>query len=426
MKIINLKPLVLLACAMIILFRVPGLIFTPRFYAEEGTLYFSTAYYFSNSFDWYKGLTQIQVGYFSIWPNLANTIAANIVKLDQAPIIVTIFSFIIQILPITIFLWGDSEFWDTNIQKIICILIYLFVPISTELWLNTITNQFIFGLITFLILHSKANQLPSFKWLFRILLLIGGLTGIVSCLLLPFYILMAFVEKKKERIIQTSIIGLTTFIQLIIVFLNISQRGGISSSLFQNLLLAPFTQSTGLLIFNYASTTKIYELYKFLMVENKPLLYLMIIVVAILHFLFLYIVYKKLPVKHIYKITLSGSYLVVLYFSLIGSLNYEYIRPGYGHRYFYTPNIILAISIFLNIDFRNGLTNMFNSNRNKIFIILTALPLVWGSIKFLNARSIDNAFCPKWKDELKKWEKNNNYQINTCPSDFGKIILRKK
>jgi len=86
----------------------------------------------------------------------------------------------------------------------------------------------------------------------------------------------------------------------------------------------------------------------------------------------------------------------------------------------------LAISIFLNIDFRNGLTNMFNSNRNKIFIILTALPLVWGSIKFLNARSIDNAFCPKWKDELKKWEKNNNYQINTCPSDFGKIILRKK
>jgi hypothetical protein len=107
-KVINSNLTILFISALIILLRVPSLITTPRFYAEEGTLYFATSYFYSHTNEWYKGITQLQVGYFSLWPNIANTIAANLVNLKNAPLVVTFFAFCIQLLPTIIILWGKS------------------------------------------------------------------------------------------------------------------------------------------------------------------------------------------------------------------------------------------------------------------------------------------------------------------------------
>jgi len=176
-------------------FRAPSFFFEPRFWGEEGVIYFSNA--FNNS--WYQALFTPHLGYFSLFNNIASTLAANIVPLKYAPLITTLLAFVVQVIPLAIVLWSRSELWGSAVKKAVGILIILFVPVTGEIWLATNLSQFYFSLITFLILmEDMGNASLRRVWCYRILLVLSGLTGVVSCFITPLFIFKAWTKKRKD------------------------------------------------------------------------------------------------------------------------------------------------------------------------------------------------------------------------------------
>ncbi|HET8706541.1 MAG TPA: hypothetical protein VFM46_09595, partial [Pseudomonadales bacterium] len=65
--------------------RRPELFSHPRFWAEEGSVYFANAWHFV----WYEVLFEPHLGYLSFFNNLAALIATT-VPLKHAPLVTTI------------------------------------------------------------------------------------------------------------------------------------------------------------------------------------------------------------------------------------------------------------------------------------------------------------------------------------------------
>ncbi|MGE5558288.1 MAG: hypothetical protein ACM3WV_06700 [Bacillota bacterium] len=208
--------------ALLMFLREPELLLQPRFWAEEGAVYFKTAY----DLPWYKSLFMPQQGYYGLFPNLV-AIIANLVPLEFAPGIATFFAFLVQLLPFVIIFWGKSSYWDTIWKKVLISLLVLFTWATNEVWLNTINSQFYLVLTTFLILLTDSAATSKKQNIFYyFMLVLSGLSGVVSTFLTPFFIYRAVKDKNKNAAVQAWIITGCAIIQaLVILYLALFQGG---------------------------------------------------------------------------------------------------------------------------------------------------------------------------------------------------------
>lgn len=204
---------VVLCGILLIIFREPELILYPRIWAEEGTIFYSFARHHSI----WDIFTTAHVGYLTLFNSIVSTIQTRFFSVENAATVSTYLGFLIQIIPVYIIAFTSNKFWDNAIKKTVCAFTFIIV-MAPELWLNTTNSHFILGLITFLIMVISATELSKFqKYFFRILLLIGGLTGPASIFFTPTFLLKAYREKNKEKYIQACIITLCAFIQAAII-----------------------------------------------------------------------------------------------------------------------------------------------------------------------------------------------------------------
>jgi hypothetical protein len=134
--------LLLLASTLVIVLRAPALFLEPRFWAEEGAIYFSYAF----RRPWYEVLFAPHLGYYALYPHLASLVATRTVELADAPLVTTSMALLAQLIPVTLILWSKAELWLGPARKIIGILIVIFTLSSGEIWLNSINSQFFFAL----------------------------------------------------------------------------------------------------------------------------------------------------------------------------------------------------------------------------------------------------------------------------------------
>jgi len=403
----------------IIVWRAPSLFLEPRLWAEEGTLYFAYAYHFANTPEWLNGLINIQLGYFSLWPNIASTVAANLFSLEQVPFVTTALALTVQLMAIAVILWGESKFWQTPIQKTICVLVVIFVPLSGEIWLNTINSQFVFGLIAFLILHSNADVRKPIKWWYRVLLLFSGLTGVVSCFLTPLFILRALAEKSRERAIQMGILVICVSVQATIQLLSlkdlVSARGaGIE---WQTLAAILWTQSIGLTIFGLKNALRFSALIVSADAHGSLEFTLISIIILSVEMMFIIILFICSTPKLSDRMTLIGSYLILIILSILGSLGtdkFEYVLPGYGQRYFYAPNIILMLIVAVSIQISTNLSGLKRQWRSILLAMLLASSLCWGVSQY-GSTTIAGADWPKWQEQVQMWRENPARPIQIWP-----------
>jgi hypothetical protein len=165
-------------CAGIVALRAPNLLTYPRFWAEEGSFYFSFTYthHFLQSLlfvDW-------RAGYLNAIASISAGVAAHLSSLESAPAVTLIASFIVQIIPFTIIAYGRSKAFRGIAKKLVACGIFLFAPhVIGEVWLNTINSQIYFDLIAILILIEDLERASALKrWAYRILLAFGGLSGV--------------------------------------------------------------------------------------------------------------------------------------------------------------------------------------------------------------------------------------------------------
>lgn len=435
MKILrnNWRWIVLILSLGMIVWRAPGLIVEPRFWAEEGTRYFRTAFAYSESPSWYRGLLQIQRGYFALWPNLAVTAAANLVPLEEAPRITTGLALLVQLAAIAALLWLECELWRHWAIKAISVLGMLFVPLSGEIWLNTINSQFVLAVISFVILHAHAQQSRLLQWFSRLLLGIAGLTGAVSILLTPLFLFKALHDKTRERTIQATILSASALLQAVIMLLAASDTQSTllmrwTDTDWQSLVSALWTQSIGLMLVGLENARSLAAWLSSLRATDAKAFNALCLVLAACAIGFLWAV--SLPLRRCHRITLLGSYLSLIVISIAGALPMDKLSimaPGVAERYFYAPNTILALTTIGSLQML--LEGKSQSARSRWMLvpigILMAASLTWGMLQFKPTTQFD-ANWPIWKQEVQIWRDRPEYELNVWPLGWKTPLTKKE
>ena len=403
--------ILLLGSILVIYLRAPILFHHPRFWAEEGTIYFWGSYHLP----WFQAILNNRIGYLNLIPSISSTIAANMLDIKYAPFATTIFAFLIQLSPILVILISRSFFWKNHSARIIGVLIVLFIPSTQESWLNTINSQFYLQLTSFLILMDVVPEKLFQKWFYRFLLLMAGLTGLPSLFLIPLFLYSYYREKQKERWIQLLILCFSGLIQTISIFTlsnsNILMRRFVFDIGIRSIILILWTRTIGLVFLGDNFTTQIAE-YLYPIVENQFLMLITPILLLLLEISFFYLLINTMQIEK--KILWLGGFLLTflpsVFFSVGSKPKIFLIYPIDSPRYFIVPTAIIMLAI---------LNNIFYSNKNRKIIssFLLSITLFWGLISYLTKHP-DNPNFPIWEKQVETWQVDNSYRIKIWPSGW--------
>ena len=357
---------VFIAALIAILMRHIDFFMYPRFWAEEGTEYFLDAY--NNGL---SALFHVHQGYFSLIPNLA-TYIATMLPLEDAPVATTFFALIVHIIPFYLIYISRSEFLATPMKKALASLSVLLVSHTAEIWLNTITSQFHFIIIVFIILLEHIDKLSmSKRYGFYLLILIAGLSGVPANILAPLFLYKYFVSKNKVNLHFLMILTFTTITQLIFIMTaegtGLERMGHVGFEALGNIFVSLFQ----------------HPVFYSLKVGYRTLLILPLV----------YIIIKYLSQKN-YFILFFGSSFLLTCIMVITSLE----MYG-GARYLYAPNVIFILGLLTGI-FDLSLPRAIR----RILGVYVAIAFFTGIQHFPVKGAIDSKAWVKWKDQVRLYQ----------------------
>ncbi len=407
---------ILAAILAVMFFREPSFFLSPRLWAEEGRDYFGNAYRYAHTELWYRGLSFLYAGYFSLWPNIATTVAANCVSLENVPYVTLLFSVTVQLIPFAIVLWSISAFWQSMDRKTAGILILLFAPISGEVWVSTILSQVFFAITTFLLLLEDAPVTALRRWIYRVLLLLGGLTGPISGILSPFFLHEAYREKSKERWIQTIVLATCAAIQTYIMFF-MSYRGTHSVFDIPAYILSLGTQSVGTVLLGRGGGKGVANVFLDAYDQSGYVCAAGVFVCSFVVGLILFFLSRGIPARE--RRILIGVYIfltIISFYGAIGEEKRHLITVGPGARYFYASNVILLLLVLARIRKPVRLGSLTAT-------VMLILSITLGMLDYKRTL-IQNNRWPQWKAEVQAWRKDPLRKVAVWPPN-RKITLQK-
>jgi hypothetical protein len=400
--------------------RAPALLAHPRFWAEEGSLYF--AYAFDHS--WYEALVKPYAGYFSLYVNCATLAAARFVTLPNAPLLTTIAAFLVQAISPAIIVWSQSELWRGTARKLAGLLIVLLAPLWGELWLNTINSQFFWSLTAFLILLEPVRQTTTIKRrVYCVALLIAGLTGVVSCFLAPLFVLKAWWERTRESIGHAAILLVCFAVQGAIAW-SLRNEPGVAHRL--GVLNPPtlasivWTNTVAWPLFGFDVARGFARLLYTALGTSGFQFTLIGVLLLLLELVFLWYVSSRVDRR--LRWLLLGTYglLTVLSAVFSGGSRPEktaLISPGYGGRYFYVPNVALLILLLANVRWP---TEPRFDHRSVVCAGLLAAALFFGARRYWEIPTAG----AEWTVEVAQWRANPTHRLRIWPQGWSVTLSK--
>jgi len=199
------KTLLLTLYALIVALRSPTLLIHGRIFAEEGPVYFRSAWMSSGL----QALLVPHLGYYSLWANLCGVLAT--LSLEHAAVVFVCCAFAAQLLAGYLVL--ECEAFEGFASKALALAVLLLAS-NLEVWLNTINSQFYFAICAAVIFVSQAGQLRLAR---NAALLLGGLTGPFVASLAPLFVVRAFLQKSKDAVVQASLLMACAVVQAVAV-----------------------------------------------------------------------------------------------------------------------------------------------------------------------------------------------------------------
>lgn len=407
--------LIISAC-FLIAYRQPAILNEPRFWAEEGTYFFSYAI----SHGWFDTVFHVVplFGFYSLAHNMAGLLA-TFVPLEQAPFVTTYLGFFSHLLPCCIVIVGNSPFWNTLPKKTLICLGILFIPFG-RMWLNTTYIHFTLALSVFLILLEEmesSNRLT--KNFYRVIIIISGLSGAVSCFLTPVYLLKAWHSRLNENILQASLLAFFSVVQVAVFIYTISNLDPNAQTRFVSFgydkLWSIIYFQFGIPFYGYhffnSEIIKSLDFRSFYVVfphvypylgkatilfkQSASLLSIFLVMAYTLFIVINQIRDKSLQLP-------AFSFLMMFGLSSVGSVN----MMG-GPRYTYVPCVIMLIMF---------LAEFYNKNsgilRKSISAFVILLMLLVSGYAYRNGTEV---YPPRWSDEIRTWQKDHNYKIKIWP-----------
>lgn len=396
---------VLAASIVGIIYRAPNLILHPRLWAEEGSWFFRFAY--EHSF--FEGLTFVlhTASYFVFSTNLLTTVATHTVPLEWAPHITMWGAFAIQLIPLTLVLFGRSALFSTPWRRVTGCAILLFAPShSATVWLTSLHSQVYWGTAAVLImLEDLADLTPARTWVYRLLLASAAVSSIYVSFLLPAFLLRAWRQRKREGWVQLGIVGAAVLLQALIV-LSFAHDDAISRKRFSHLevetLVFAAEHQIAYPLFGWRGINAIAEV---LGSRLAPA------------FLGLALVGITLPIfgrardpLGISRATLGLGFLSVFFATWLSSLNG---KPG--GRYAVVSGFIVLFIVLA------GLPEPLRVARWRAIIPIMLLGLAlgsgWDAYRDAYQLKCDGA-SSGWLTEVQRWREHPNHEIRICPEGW--------
>lgn len=428
--------ILLFVSVIIIVFRERRYFAFPRFWAEEGVIFFT----FAHSHGVFQSLFQPHLGYYSFYANLASILSVKLVSLEDAPLVTTTMALIGQCLPLSLVIFGQSPYWQGLIRKTAVLLVIFLAPLSYEVWLNSINTQFYLCLFAALLLlepHSDGDGTPK-RGVLRVCLLVAGLTGIMSCLLTPLYWLRAYVEKQKELMILAIILTACSLIQVAVVVMSTSGEVDSKAIMAMGVALpsrsfhwSPPTLGSILLVktilLDYLGPSltvpvakSVHSLYAKGGVGQQVFGYGSLL--GVVSFWGCLLRKCSCPARYI----VPGSFVLLVVpsvsFALVDTMA-VLISPYAAQRYFFVPNVLMLLMLCCAIQW-NGIMRL--SGGDLLLAVLFSLALFWGVSEFRHFSGKGNVYdlaWPHWKDEVAVWRKDSTYPLKIWPAPQWKMRL---
>ncbi|MRG54133.1 hypothetical protein GF108_00870 [Phyllobacterium sp. SYP-B3895] len=364
----------------------PQLFIDPRFWAEEGSAYYSAA--LQTDFLRYV-FTFVFNGNYQFLTNLLTGLAAAVSPV-YAPWVTTYISvgiFAGVVLQFGLFLKANGvPCW----LSVLAMLAWTMSPSLIEISATATNVQWIAALsILILCLSDLKGKSPARVFWVSAWVIACGLTGIPSVLLAPFYILQAFLTRSKNHFLLSVLLGLCALVQLgVMIEFGLSSRDPIFglSVLFAPMLLQTiFTPMLG-----FKTTDAIGSLVRG---PSGGIALLAVAAIAALFVGFLLIANRFSK----QSVLLVGLWAFVSVLQTIGSIGgieekLAQISALGGARYFATG--YLALIILLSLASRHAW--------RPVIVFLLALILVQGLTATPSLRASMAAVYPSWSEEIIK------------------------
>ena len=419
-KWINLFPIYIITGYLIlVIVRVPSIFLEGRFWGEEGTAFFSDAY-FDNTL---STLFTPRYGYYGFLQRISAFLAVK-VPLEYSPIVTVSISLLIQLLPVILLLYSRiPNMSHSKIKQTMGILLVLFIIPNHEIWLNTINSRFYLLVCTGIILISTPTN-KVVKILRYGILLISGLSGIAAVFLTPLFWLRWWYQKTKSNMIESSILSTCAVLQGLIVLMSITIGGNRALAVYPDLwpyiivikqIVLPFTG------IEYAENCSLY-LRPFIGTNTIRYTAIALSFYGLMGFFFV-----KYRQKESMYLLIAG--IISTFISLIGAIeNFEYSTmmvhaTGMGAgRYYYAPNVFFSLAILIFIS--------FTEFRKRIISTIMSILLVWlvivGANEYFRKKHCPWLhFGPNWKTEVHLFHNNPDYKLEIWPRPW-RISLNKK
>ena len=396
----NYKVILLILILLLIFYRSPYIFLTGRFVAEEGSFWFHNSYLYGPI----KGLTQIfwGSGYINIWANLAATFAL-LVPIEYAPLVTVYFALSVKIFLFVFVIYSQSNFLITNFDKtIISLAILASPPMVPEIWANTLTSQVYLTIFSILILFLQDTSENFFNKSSPYVLFFSGLSSLLTCTLTPFFFYKYIKNKNKINLLNFILIFFVSCFQSVIFIYSKIQNFDLEGNQTRFILsldkLVNYTYNVLLKSFIGRDLTQSLY-YDFFISVNIYLLTGLIILIFIILLKYSFQRIKNDGVL----ISLISIFIIISVFTIFGS-KMEQVQG----RFAALPGVLL---IFIAYRFFQLSSNHFKN----FYLILILFTLMTGFYEF----KLNNKYphflicidCPNWKDELKKWKLDKNYQL---------------
>jgi len=402
---------------IVTIWRQPELLIHPRFWAEEGTNYFS--YAFNHSL--IQNLTYPQFGYYTLYHSFATSLA-TLMPLEFAPLVTTWGAFTVQLVIGYLVLWGDIPLLDTYVKRAAVLFLIPLICTYTPGWLNTIGVQYWLCIVSFLLLNEAPVEGGKLWTVSRCALLtLAGLTGVTSCFMTPVFCLKAIRTKSKQFIIYSIVLVICSCTQIsIFLYAFLNRDPGIGMRFVYN---NPVHLMFKILMFQFAE-----PLFGYWIFRLNPVVSLGDAINGKITTLFGTEVFR-LGMEVMGDLTGACVLVFVVYLFCRKSHDpdYQYIAAAFvlvfilssllslnmsaGPRYTFAPNVMLVF--FLTAIWSD---NRLNLSRKMIL----AFSLIVHAVGYRYTMDIAyNDDWPKWSTEVQQWRINPSYVLKIWPPGWG-------
>jgi len=401
---------VLLAAAAMVWLREPAVLLEPRFYAEEGAVYFRYAW----SHGFFDAVLAPHQGYYSLVPNVATALAARLVPLELAPRLTGLVALAVNLLPVAWILWSHAPIWRSLATRCVGAAILVLVDVDQGFVFDTIFSQYhLTVLAAVLLIDDSSVDFAGTRRLVRdLLLVLCGLGSPGACFLFPAFLYVAWTRRRTSSWVAFAILSGACAVQALVALAG--KSGGTGYLAGRAALLDPAALPPAMLmnavdpLFSWAAVSSVrgavYGWFAAGGARHVVVITASLIAIASLLYFTSHGIERRARVAFVLAFVCTSALTLVF---ATGSVELH-LRFGSNKRYLYASSVILLLLL---------LAGSSHGARRGVRIscrVLLASALV-GCLADFWTNTRDDSDWSVWPEEVAKFEADAGYLLKIWP-----------